>query len=86
MAVEKDKKYKIQMYMAVIMFLMGIAFGWAGFWVPPIGEISNSVLGMAGECFVLGASLLGIYSYVNFMITKLKSEIFKQDLSSDELK
>lgn len=55
----------IHTWIAGVMLVMGVAFMWAGFFTPPMGDISNSVLGAAGECFTIGGGLLGLTQYVN---------------------
>lgn len=37
----------------------------------PKGEISGSILGAVGEIFVLGGSILGLDSYVNYKIKRI---------------
>lgn len=83
---DKKKKYTIQMRMAMIMFVMGLAFGWAGFFVDPVGEISNSVLGMVGECFTLGGFMWGLVGYTNLRLVQMYKRIKHNDLSEDEIK
>lgn len=82
---DKKKKYSIQMHMAMIVFVMGIAFGWAGFFVDPVGEISNSVLGMVGECFTLGGFMWGLYGYTNMKILQMFKRLKSQDLTEEDL-
>lgn len=54
---------KIQTAIAVASFLAAVAFGVAGFIVPPPGEIHDSVLYLIAQFLVLTASLFGVGAF-----------------------
>ena len=54
---------KIQTAIAVASFLAAVAFGVAGFVVPPPGEIHDSVLYLIAQFLVLTASLFGVGAF-----------------------
>lgn len=54
---------KIQTAIAVASFLAAVAFGIAGFIVPPPGEIHDSVLYLIAQFLVLTASLFGVGAF-----------------------
>lgn len=54
----------IQLIMAILLVLSGIALLFSGFWIDPEGEIDNSVLVAFGEVMTFGGALFGVdYSY-----------------------
>lgn len=59
---------------AIIAFLTGIGLCIAGFCVPPIGNISGSVLTATGEFLTFFGSVFGIGEYTKIQIAKLKNE------------
>lgn len=58
------KKLTIQLCTAFILSMGGMVLLIMGFWVPPIGEIHNSVLIAYGEVCTFAGGLFGIdYTY-----------------------
>ncbi|MDF9830406.1 hypothetical protein [Parabacteroides sp. PF5-6] len=56
--------YNLQLIMAVLLTLSGIALLFCGFWVDPEGEIDQSVLIAFGEVMTFAGALFGVdYSY-----------------------
>jgi len=54
----------IQLGMAILLTLSGIALLFSGFWVDPMGEIDGSVLVAFGEAMTFAGALFGVdYSY-----------------------
>lgn len=51
---------KIQTIVAVASFLAAVAFGIAGFIVPPPGQIHDSVLYLIAQFLLLTASIFGV--------------------------
>jgi hypothetical protein len=47
------------------MLAVGSALSVAGFIVPPVGEISDSVLWFFAQCLIYAGSIFGITIYVN---------------------
>ena len=54
------RRLTIQLWVAVILTLSGIALLWAAFLVVPLGEIHNSVLLAFGEMSTFAGALFGI--------------------------
>ena len=46
--------------LAAVMLISGVAMLFVALFIPPVGQISGSVLGAAGEIFVTGGAILGI--------------------------
>ena len=61
---KKQKNLNIQLIISVVLIIVGITLLFSGFWVMPVGEISNSVLVAVGEILTFVGSLMGIdYTY-----------------------
>jgi hypothetical protein len=55
---------KLQLIMAVLLTVAGLALLFTGFWCEPVGEIHNSVLVAFGEVATFAGALFGVdYSY-----------------------
>lgn len=74
----KEDRTKYQVYSALAMLLAGVALSVAGFLVPPVGEISDSVLWFFAQCLIYAGSIFGVSIYVQSKFTELKNEISKR--------
>ena len=74
----KEDRTKYQVYSALAMLLAGVALSVAGFLVPPVGEISDSVLWFFAQCLIYAGSIFGVGIYVQSKFTELKEEINKR--------
>lgn len=70
-----DVKNKVAIITAVVAFLVGWGLTIAGFWVPPVGEVADSILWILGQSLVYAASVLGIGMYVGGEVKRLKGEV-----------
>ena len=71
----KEDRTKYQVYSALAMLLAGGALSVAGFLVPPVGEISDSVLWFFAQCLIYAGSIFGVSIYVQSKFTELKEEM-----------
>lgn len=71
----KDDRTKYQVYSALGMLACGVGLSVAGFLVPPVGEISDSVLWFFAQCLIYAGSIFGVSIYVQSKFTELKEEI-----------
>lgn len=71
----KEDRTRYQVYSALAMLLAGVALSVAGFLVPPVGEISDSVLWFFAQCLIYAGSIFGVSIYVQSKFTELKEEI-----------
>ena len=74
----KETRTDIQVWSAVFMLAAGVAMSVAGFIVPPLGEISNSVLYFCAQCLIYAGSIFGVGLYVNSKFKELNEEITKK--------
>lgn len=75
----KEDRTRYQVYSALAMLLAGVALSVAGFLVPPVGEISDSVLWFFAQCLIYAGSIFGVSIYVQSKFTELKEEINKRN-------
>lgn len=67
---KESSKLSLQLWLAVVMVIFGIALIIASFVVPPLGIIDSSVLVAYGETLTFVGALVGVdYSY-KFKIRK----------------
>lgn len=74
----KEDRTKYQVYSALAMLMAGVALSVAGFLVPPVGEISDSVLWFFAQCLIYAGSIFGVSIYVQSKFSELKDEISKR--------
>lgn len=70
-----DIKNKVAVITAVAAFVIGWGLTIAGFWVPPIGEVADSILWILGQALIYSASVLGIGMYVGGEVKRMKTEV-----------
>lgn len=66
----KAKDYKA--WTAIFMLLAGVGLSVAGFSVPPVGEISDSVLWFLAQCILYAGAALGVDVMIEHKIHDLK--------------
>ena len=74
----KEDRTKYQVYSALAMLLAGVALSVAGFLVPPVGEISDSVLWFFAQCLIYAGSIFGVSIYVQSKFTEIKEEMINR--------
>ena len=84
---ENRTKSTAQTLSAFLMLLSGVALNVASFAVPPVGELSNSVMTYMGEALIYAASVFGLTVYVNSCMARLERRVgnnAKQDNRQDD--
>lgn len=71
----KQTKEIFNYSLAIFMILFGCGLTIAGFIVPPLGEISASVLTMLGESLTFAGALLGISLHYSNELTQFKTKV-----------
>lgn len=74
----KERRTDIQIWSAIGMLIFGVGLTTAGFIIPPVGVISDSVLWVLAQCFIYAGSALGINVYIQTKFSDLKTEMRKQ--------
>ena len=69
----KNSTHNIQVATAVFMLIGGLALAVAGFIVPPLGQIHESVLGIFAECLIYAGSIFGVTVYIRTKYTEMKT-------------
>lgn len=70
-------KEKLAIISAIAAFIIGWALSVAGFIVPPIGEVHESILFILGQALIYAASVFGIAAYFKAESTQMKYDISK---------
>ena len=68
-------KEKAAIITAFIAFILGWGLTVAGFIVPPIGEVADSILWILGQALIYAASVFGITSYFTSETKKMRKDI-----------
>lgn len=71
MATKEKSQEDRRFWFGVILTMCGVAMLFVAMFIDPKGEISGTVLGAAGEMFVLAGCLLGLDGYVSYKIKKI---------------
>jgi hypothetical protein len=81
-------KEKSAIMSAWVAFLLGWAITIAGFLVPPMGDVADSVLWILGQALIYAASVFGITTYFATSIRQNKNDMkaFMVDLVKEELR
>ena len=53
-------KDSFRIFASAFLIVSGIGIAIAGFCVPPVGEVSDSVLMLVAECFIVAGAFVGI--------------------------
>ena len=69
---------------AVASFIVGTTLTFLGLFLPPQGEIDNSVLVAVGQFLTLAAAGLGVKEYVDGSITRLRMRQERRGGEGDE--
>ena len=72
---ELDIRTKIAYITAIGAFIFGWGLTIAGFCVPPVGAVTDSVLWILGQSLVYAASVFGVGMYVTGAVKGMKTEI-----------
>ncbi len=72
---ELDIKTKVAYVSAIVAFVAGWGLTIAGFCVPPVGLVSDSVLWILGQALIYSASVFGVALYTTGAVKSMKREI-----------
>ena len=68
-------KEKLSIISALLAFIIGWALSIAGFIVPPVGEVHESLLFILGQALVYAASVFGIAAYFKSESVQMKRDL-----------
>lgn len=72
---ELDLKTKIAYATAIVAFIIGWGLTIAGFCLPPVAEVADSILWILGQGLLYAASVLGIGMYVSGSMRSMRRSI-----------
>ena len=81
------KKQKLAIFTALAAFFFGWGLTIAGFVLPPVGEVADSVLWILGQGLVYAASVFGITGYFRSESRRMKKDMedyFERRLSDEK--
>lgn len=70
-----NRKLSIQTWSAIGMLVFGCFLSAWGFFVPPVGEISDSVLYLFAQCLIYAGSIFGVSSYYKAKFNDLQKRV-----------
>lgn len=70
-------KEKLAVWSGLGMLIFGAALTVAGFIVPPLGEVHDSVLWVLGQVLIYSGSIWGIAIYSNHKINEIENRFNK---------
>lgn len=68
-------KQKVAMISGIVAFILGWSLTIAGFVVPPLGDIADSVLWVLGQSLIYTGSVLGLTQYFSAESVKLRHDV-----------
>ena len=72
---KKERQTALQVYSALGMLIAGVGLSVAGFCVPPVGQISDSVLWFFAQCLIYAGSVFGVAVYVQNKFLDIKKQL-----------
>lgn len=82
----KERKGNIAVLSAIAMLFFGMVLTAIGFFVEPLGEVSDSVLWILGQALIYAGSIFGIATYTKGVIIKQVGELeerYKREKKED---
>jgi len=70
-------KDKLAILSACIAFILGWCMSIAGFWIPPVGEVADSILWILGQALLYAASVFGVSAYFRSETVQLRRDMDK---------
>jgi hypothetical protein len=69
---------KLSYIFAILSFVCGWIFTGIGFFMPPQGEVSNSVLWILGQALLFTGAVIGIAQYYQGQLNDFKDSVMNQ--------
>ena len=73
--VDLNIKEKLAILSACIAFILGWCMSIAGFWIPPVGEVADSILWILGQALLYAASVFGVSAYFRSETVQLRKDM-----------
>ena len=68
-------KDRLAILSAIIAFILGWCMSIAGFWIPTIGEVADSILWILGQALLYAASVFGVSAYFRSETVQLRRDM-----------
>lgn len=79
----KDKTAALVYITAIFAFVLGWALVMIGFFLPPMGEVSDSALWILGQSLLYTAAALGIGGYVHSEVSGLRRMVENRESNGE---
>ncbi len=76
---KKETRENIQIFSAVGMLIFGASLSIAGFCIPPIGQIHDSVLWIFAQSLIYAGSIFGVGIYINGKFNLLQEKLLNKE-------
>lgn len=80
---KNTRRETLSMISALCMLAFGASLTTAGFIVPPLGEVHNSVMWILGQVLIYSGSIFGISAYTNQRINEVTTKYHDDSNSGD---
>lgn len=68
-------KEQISFISAIVAFILGWCMSIAGFWIPPVGEVADSILWILGQALLYCSATFGIAAYFKSETVQLRRDM-----------
>ncbi len=68
-------KEKIAILSAVVAFILGWAMSIGAFFVPPVGEVADSILWILGQALLYSSAVFGVSAYFRSEAVQLRRDM-----------
>ena len=75
----QNTKLTIQIILSVILVFAGLTLLFFGFFAPPYGDISHSILVSYGEVSTFAGSLLGVDYHYKYKVYKIDADMEQEE-------
>lgn len=65
---------EVKHFTAVVLLFSGVVMSFMGFYAPPVGEISDSVLWYFAQTLIYCGSIFGVSAYIDTKFKNMKHE------------
>lgn len=70
----QDTKDWIKFMSSIVLLVAGVVLIFISIYLPPVGEVSTSVLTVIGEIFTFVGAIFGIGEYTTIQIARINSK------------
>lgn len=80
----KFETLTVNQIIAIVLAIAGVVMIYLALFMPPVGEISDSVLWALGQLLTTSGALLGVHTHYNSKINKIEEQIKSKDHENND--